>query len=127
LWGLGYGNIGDGFRGTIIFKISPDDGEVIDRFVAPGSHTHYALTYHDGDLWLHGIGRTGAGRIYRLNRDDGETIKKYVGAEAATEVTGLCSDPAGQLWLLSAGGQNSTGRRWLRPLEWTGLKEVDAR
>jgi ferric-dicitrate binding protein FerR (iron transport regulator) len=132
VWGLGYGDIAGGKRGTVIFQMTLD-GEVVGRFDAPQGFTYFAITHHHGNVLLHGVGPDRSGRIfmYPARGHDGEPVKEFYGAKANTMVTGLCSDRSGRLWLVSAGIHDRTGihttaeERWIQAIEFTELQEVN--
>lgn len=138
VWGVGYGNLEQGGRGPIVFRINRD-GEVDGQFEAPEDFTYYAITHHEGNLCLHGVGPDRSGRIFiypNVPRDVGplphdlEPIEVFYGAKASRMVTGLCSDRAGRLWLVNAGVHDRAGihtsadERWIQSIEFTDLQEV---
>jgi ferric-dicitrate binding protein FerR (iron transport regulator) len=131
LWSLGYVDVGDGKRGTVIFMMN-FEGEVLDQFTAPDGFTYFAITHHEGNVCLHGVGPDRSGRIFMYpdGRHDGIPIQEYYGAKANTMVTGVCSDRSGRLWLVNAGIHDRAGvdpsadERWIQAIEFTGLQEV---
>jgi hypothetical protein len=132
LWGLGYGELDNGKRGTVVFQMNID-GKVLSRFDAPEGFTYFAITRHEDHVCLHGVGPDRSGRIflYPAGRHDGEPINVYYGAKANSMVTGLCSGPFGRLWLVNAavhdraGVQRGPNERWIQAIEFTDLQEVN--
>jgi len=133
VWALGRGDVENGDRGTVIYQWTVD-GELLDSFQAPPNKlTYFAITEHDGNVCLHGVGSDRPGRIYVFPAEshDGQPIRVYRGAKANTIIHGLCSDRSGRLWMVNAGIHDRTGirndadDRWIQAIEFTELQEVN--
>jgi len=117
LWGVGRAKR-DFSNRPMIHKMTLEEGKVLATFPAPGQHVFFTLAYQDNAVWQHAVCPLAPGKIYKLSPADGSILAIFRGAKRGTRVMGLCKDPDGRLWLLSA------SRRWLRPVARGTLKEA---